>query len=953
MALYQSGSGLGALVGVGTTNPTSNLQVYGTPIAAGNVFSVLNTAASGNVAQFSSSAGTALIINSIGNVGIGTANPTSNLQVVGNVLSGNVISSVAMYGVLAGSNTVAASTVTATSLIGTHYGAIVGSNTIAASTIYGVIGGANTIACSSVTAQGTAAAGAIYMTGSQLEIGQGQTSDTASYIDLHSAEGTYSAFSFRILRNGGANAPVYWINRGSGNSYFQNQDSGDFYFQSGGVSIGAITASGAIYFGKSNYTATTGTRPGTNIVYSYDCATPATPTASATYYGQNVLFSSGNMSGRMWNNSGAPSFYAGDTFLQATGCYDGTNNGTGASSQFAGNLYLDGGLSWCLGGSGTTTQCYAGGIYFRTGLSGGGLTTGTATNRMVIMPNTGYVGIGTVSPGYLFDVAGVVRAGSTVASSIYLTNSEVKWRGDGTAHFSIFNQNSTFQIRNTSGNSEPGTAGSNLITINTTGNVGIGTTNPYAILHIDSGSATSNIATAQPMASGALIAAASTGYIGAAGEYSPLLQFRQRWYTSTDTVATGGISGRKDNGSGEYGGGLQLWYCPNGSQTLSPGMALDQNGRVGIGTVNPQNTLHVSGGRTRLVAGGETYALGVSYSEASGGMYWIGATNSGTPDLVFSQGGGSERMRITNGGNVGIGTASLGGGQGKLFVANDVTLGGGNYAGDVAAQIMAVGSTNPLKRLALMYDTTNNIGLVQAMIAGTGTSPLCLNAAGGNVGIGITNPSQTLDVNGAVRVRGNLYNADGTTGYVQLNTGITTIPGYLAFYKSDNTRVGYIGWQYDSVNLVLETENGYTGYVFNSKLGVGVAPASYNFQVSGTIGASGDITALYSDERLKTKTGTLTGALDKVCSLETFTYRNNELAQSFGFKDDYQRVGVSAQQVQKVLPEAVRPAPFDAENQSGQNYLTVQYEKLVPLLIEALKEERAARLALEEKLGLK
>ena len=133
--MYQSGSGLGALVGVGTTNPTSNLQVYGTPIAAGNVFSVLNTAASGNVAQFSSSAGTALIINSIGNVGIGTTNPTSNLQVVGNVLSGNVISSVAMYGVLAGSNTVAASTVTATSLIGTHYGATVGSNTVSSSNV--------------------------------------------------------------------------------------------------------------------------------------------------------------------------------------------------------------------------------------------------------------------------------------------------------------------------------------------------------------------------------------------------------------------------------------------------------------------------------------------------------------------------------------------------------------------------------------------------------------------------------------------------------------------------------------------------------------------------------------------------------------------------------------------------------------------------------------------------
>jgi hypothetical protein len=153
MALYQSGSGIGALVGVGTTNPTSNLQVYGTPIAAGNVFSVLNTAASGNVAQFSSSTGTALIINANGNVGIGLTNPASNLQVAGNVLTGNVVASVALYGAIAGANTVSATVVSASSnvnaptmnattmnaatVIGTtgFYGAVAGQNTVSSSNI--------------------------------------------------------------------------------------------------------------------------------------------------------------------------------------------------------------------------------------------------------------------------------------------------------------------------------------------------------------------------------------------------------------------------------------------------------------------------------------------------------------------------------------------------------------------------------------------------------------------------------------------------------------------------------------------------------------------------------------------------------------------------------------------------------------------------------------------------
>jgi hypothetical protein len=50
-----------------------------------------------------------------------------------------------------------------------------------------------------------------------------------------------------------------------------------------------------------------------------------------------------------------------------------------------------------------------------------------------------------------------------------------------------------------------------------------------------------------------------------------------------------------------------------------------------------------------------------------------------------------------------------------------------------------------------------------------------------------------------------------------------------------------------------------------------------------------------------------------------------------------------AQEVQSVLPHIVKPAPFDidvltGESKSGENYLTIQYEKIVPLLVEAIKE---------------
>jgi hypothetical protein len=95
--------------------------------------------------------------------------------------------------------------------------------------------------------------------------------------------------------------------------------------------------------------------------------------------------------------------------------------------------------------------------------------------------------------------------------------------------------------------------------------------------------------------------------------------------------------------------------------------------------------------------------------------------------------------------------------------------------------------------------------------------------------------------------------------------------------------------------------------------------------------ATNEIISFYSDERLKDIEGNIPDALDKVKSLDGFYYTPNETAQGLGLGSD-RHVGVSAQQVEAILPEIIRDAPVDGE------YKTVQYEKLVPLLIEAIKE---------------
>jgi hypothetical protein len=76
---------------------------------------------------------------------------------------------------------------------------------------------------------------------------------------------------------------------------------------------------------------------------------------------------------------------------------------------------------------------------------------------------------------------------------------------------------------------------------------------------------------------------------------------------------------------------------------------------------------------------------------------------------------------------------------------------------------------------------------------------------------------------------------------------------------------------------------------------------------------------------------------------------NNDLAKSVGYTDEKVQLGLSAQEVQRILPEIVTLAPFDTEfdsegnvigSKSGENYLTIDYDKLVPLLVEAIKEQQ-------------
>ena len=117
-------------------------------------------------------------------------------------------------------------------------------------------------------------------------------------------------------------------------------------------------------------------------------------------------------------------------------------------------------------------------------------------------------------------------------------------------------------------------------------------------------------------------------------------------------------------------------------------------------------------------------------------------------------------------------------------------------------------------------------------------------------------------------------------------------------------------------------------------LRVGSSQTTWPTMQMGEIVAVNNITAYYSDNRLKDFHGTIPDALSKVLQLNGYYFTENEIAKELGYNNSRMQVGCSAQEIEAVLPEIVTNAPIA----SIENYKTIWYDKLTPVLIEAIKE---------------
>ena len=566
------------------------------------------------------------------------------------------------------------------------------------------------------------------------------------------------------------------------------------------------------------------------------------------------------------------------------------NNGTfGVENGTTGNFYIGGGG----GGLGV------GGSQGNGGLGGGG-----GVNRAGVA-NTGSGGsTGGASGSGIVIIRYRINETSLGNPSIELIRGI---SSDTNTDYKIGNYSGDFKIMSSVSNTD-----TERVIINSTGNVGIGTTNPGNILQVGNSS--------------------RLRISNGASDYTRI-GTNDVFGTTNTRINLFGNTSASNPGQIDYyatSSGHHVFYTTD-SNTES--MRITNTGNVGIGT-NPTSKLHVNG------------TINGTFSGNGASITSLNAGNISDGTLAVARGG--------------TGRASFNNNQilvGSLTQSGNLTWDGDTlYANGSSGRFVLRGSSPTL----YLRDTDNRSGMIHM----NGNLMHFLNGSGNDSETWQTQNGQswalTLDMgnNNAAfggNVSANYYSGNGG-GLSSLNAGYIS-DGTLAVARGGTGRTSFndnqilVGSLTQSGNL---TWNGSTFYVN------GIIQSANYLYIASDIYATGNITAYYSDERLKTKISNIKDPLEIINKLNGFYYTPNDLARKNGIKNTDIEIGLSAQEVQKVLPEIVKIAPFDSErnkddvivSKSGENYLTLSYERLIPVFVEAIKELERKNIELTREIAL-
>lgn len=291
----------------------------------------------------------------------------------------------------------------------------------------------------------------------------------------------------------------------------------------------------------------------------------------------------------------------------------------------------------------------------------------------------------------------------------------------------------------------------------------------------------------------------------------------------------------------------------------------------------------------------------------------------------------TERMRITAGGNVGIGDAS----PAALF-----TVGSGDLFQVVSTgQARSINGTASLPSFSFTGDPDNGMYLsaTNELSFSTASTQRIVISSAGNVGIGTSTPTYAkLHVigNSVFSATTAVFTASTHGAYIRGNDGFSTstTPDY-SWFNSDQTGLFHpsasvIGFCTNGIGEVMRISSNRLGIGTTNPLGLlelGLDQARKPGTSTWTI---------VSDERLKTIEGSYKKGLKELMQLNAIVYHYKNTETRTFSKDvlENQNIGFSAQEVQKIFPEAVSTDP--------DGYLNLNNHAILIAYLNAIKEQQ-------------
>ncbi|MDD4628374.1 MAG: hypothetical protein PHE68_03200 [Candidatus Peribacteraceae bacterium] len=291
--------------------------------------------------------------------------------------------------------------------------------------------------------------------------------------------------------------------------------------------------------------------------------------------------------------------------------------------------------------------------------------------------------------------------------------------------------------------------------------VGVGTSSPATIMDV-TGTIRATTQTPPSEGQGAeLFYWGNKGFVGAYDRtnthYMPMLVFG----SGISLIGTGNVGVGTSTAETKLEvlgtmSGKSLYVTGTGS---SPLIVTDQSrGKVAIGepkeNIPSTVKLDVYGGRVRVISNNDTYGYAVQYGPSKGAMHF-GATDSATPDAVFSNQLGVELMRLANGGNVGIGTTTP---NTKLSVA-----------GTASGRILSFGDRLTGSGAVSIRTLTDSINAFQVLDQDGGNPVFNIDTLNERVGIGTAAPETALEVTGTMSGKSLYVTGTGSSPLLDAN----------------------------------------------------------------------------------------------------------------------------------------------------------------------------------------